>query len=331
MKKGIAIAGNMIVDDVKYVEAFPPRHTLMTITHSVRSTGGLACNCLIDLARLDPALPLKAIGIVGEDETGDFIIRQLAAHPSIDTSRILRRGSTSYTDVMTEPDGGRTFFHYRGANALMKPEHFDFDSLEADIIHMGYILLLDGLDAGDPEYPTAMCRVLDSAQKAGIATSIDVVSEHGDRFNKLIPPALAYTDFCIINEIEASLTVGLPLRESNGNLLEQNLAEVCSSLMGLGVGRWVVLHMPELSCGLERGGGFIIERSWSLPEGFIRSSVGAGDAFASTVLYSAYRGWGLRDALCYAGAVAAFSLSGAGACDAIGRLPDIMAKMEALR
>jgi len=327
MNKGIAIAGNMVVDHIKYVEAFPSRHTLTTITHTDRSTGGLACNCLLTLSMLDSGLPLKAIGIVGEDDAGDYVISEFAKHPSIDTSRILRQGVTTYTDVMTEPDGARTFFTYRGASALLKPEHFDFNSLEADILHIGYILLLDSLDAADPEYPTAMCRVLDNAKKAGMATSIDVISEHGERFARFVPPALTYTDYCIINEIEASLSVGIPLREGD-DLIESNLPEVCSRLMELGVGRWVVLHMPELSCGLERGGEFMMERSWRVPDGFIKSSVGAGDAFASTVLYSAYRGWGLREALRNAGAVATYSLSGAGACDAIEPLAEIMAKME---
>jgi len=331
MNKGIAIAGNMIVDYIKYVETYPSQHTLTTITKNDRSTGGLACNCLLDLAKLDPGVPLKAIGIVGQDDAGDYILQQLTAHASIDTSRILRRGVTSYTDVMTEPDGGRTFFHCRGANAELSPEHFDFSALEADILHIGYILLLDSLDGADSEYPTAMCRVLSKARKAGIATSVDVVSEDGERFSRLVPPALAYTDYCIINEIEASLTVGVPLREDNGSLLERNLPEVCDRLMALGVGRWVVLHMPELSCGIERGGSFILERSWKIPEGFIKSSVGAGDAFASTVLYSAYRGWDLREALRTAGAVAAYSLSGAGACDAIEPLQELISKMKAFQ
>ena len=329
MADGIAIAGNLIVDYVKHIENWPARQMLTTITDMARSTGGLCCNCTLTLAKLDPGLPVKAIGLVGDDEAGGYILSQFGAHPSIDASRVLRRGATSYTDVMTELGTGvRTFFQYRGSNALLAPEHFDFAGLGADILHIGYILLLDALDGPDPDYPTAMCRVLDAAQKAGIKTSIDVVSEDGERFTKLVPPALRYADYCIINEIEASRTTGVELRGAGGAAIAENLPEACEKLMGMGVGKWVVLHMPELSCGMERGGAFVSEPSWQIPDGFKKSSVGAGDAFASGVLYGALKGQSLAESIHAAGAVAAYSLSGNGASDAIRPLPELLAEME---
>ena len=358
--KGIAFAGNLTVDYIKYIEAYPAPQSLAAITHMERSVGGLVCNCALALAKLDPGLPIKAIGVVGQDEAGDFVLSRLGAAPSIDTSGIARMGSTAYTDVMTDARAGqRTFFTYNGANSLLTPESFDFAAL-ADgigILHIGYILLLDGLDAPDGEYPTAMCRALDSAREAGMQTSIDVVSEDGGRFAQLVPPALKYADYCIINENEASRTTGIPLRaasgdgghgcnggdggignnsgnggnigtDSNGAVLEENLPAACEKLMGMGVGRWAVIHMPEMYCGLERGGAFVMERSWKIPEGFLKSPVGAGDAFASGVLYGARSGWSLARSLHAAGAVAAYSLSGAGGGDSLKPLAELMEEME---
>jgi sugar/nucleoside kinase (ribokinase family) len=270
------------------------------------------------------------IGVVGDDEAGEYVLERLAGHGSLDLSRVARQGATSYTDVMTDAASGkRTFFQYRGSNALLAPEHFDMANLDATILHIGYILLLDSLDASDSEYPTAMCRVLDCARNAGISTSIDVVSEDGDRFGKVVQPALEYVDYCIINELEASRTTGIPLRDENGRLLDENLAPACQKLMDMGVGRWAVIHAPELSCGLQRGASFVQERSWRSPEGFKKSSVGAGDAFAAGILYGAYSGWSLEKSLHIAGAIAAFSLSGAGACDSIIPLPELLERMEA--
>jgi len=175
MKKGIAVAGNLIVDYVKYIHNYPAEQAFTTITGSTRSSGGLCANCALTLAKLDRSLDIKAIGLVGDDEAGDYIRSQLTSQPNIDISRIKRQGSTSYTDVITKASTRRrTFFQYRGANALLAPEHFDFATLDANILHIGYILLLDALYAPDPDYPTAMCRVLDNTQKARIRTSIDV-------------------------------------------------------------------------------------------------------------------------------------------------------------
>jgi len=330
MNKGIALAGNMIVDYVKYIESYPPPQTLTTISGGARSTGGLTCNCALTLAKLDPALPLRALGMAGEDAAGDYILSQLAAQPNIDTGGVLRGGVTSYTDVMTDRDGGRTFFHCRGANALFAPEHIDLDNLQTDILHIGYILLLDAMDAPDPDYPTVLCRVLHGAQQRGIATSVDVVSEDGDRFAKLVPPALRYADYCIINEVEAQRTTGIPLRDGAENLLRENLEPACRALMEMGVGRWTVIHMPECGAGLVRGGEFVCLPSRRVPDGFIKSSVGAGDAFASGILYGAYHGWTLEKSIDTAAAVAAWSLSGAGAADSIVPLGELLAKMEAL-
>lgn len=328
MNKGIAFAGNMIVDYIKHVETYPAQHTLTTITKMSRSSGGLVCNCVIDIAKLDPSIPLTALGIVGEDEAGDYIIEQLSAFPSVDVSRIARQGTTSYTDVMTEPNGGRTFFQYRGANALLTPQYFDFNKLQADILHIGYILLLDGLDCEDTEYPTALCRVLYQAQQSGIKTSIDVVSEESERFTQFVPPALKYTDYCTINEIESSRTTGIPLRDDGGNILMENLPRVCARFIEMGVKEWVVIHMPELACGMDKNGSYVMEESWKIPPNFKKSSVGAGDAFSSTILYSAYQGWSMTQAIHAAGAVAAYSLSGIGACDSIEAFESILSKME---
>ncbi len=327
MKKGIAVAGNLILDRIKRIESYPAPGNLTTITGESSSPGGLVCNCAVDLCRLDPALPVKAVGLLGEDAAGEELLARLGAYQNLDLSHIRRQGVTSYTDVMTEPDGSRTFFHCRGGNALFGPEHIDLKALDADILHIGYLLLLDRMDGPDPEYPTVLCRVLAEAKREGLLTSIDVVSEEGERFHKIVPPALAYADYCVINEVEASRTTGIPLRGPDG-VIGENLRPACQALMERGVGRWVVIHMPERSCGLERDGGYVEEPSWRIPPGFKRSSVGAGDAFASGILYGAYRGWSLERAIHTAGAVAAHSLSGEGASDAILPLPELMERME---
>ena len=334
MKNAITVAGNLTVDIIKYIDHYPACQALTDITGIDRATGGLCCNVALTLAKLAPELPIRVIGLLGDDEAGDYIMTQFTAHPSIDTAGLRRLGATSYTDVMTEKDTGkRTFFHYRGANALLDAAHFDFERMETDILHIGYILLLDSLDVPDPAgiYPSAMCGLLAKAQSFGIRTSIDVVSAEGGRYSELVPPALRFTDYCCINEYEAAAITGIKLRDGAGAVLRAHLRPACHALMEMGVAHWAVIHMPELSCGLARDGDYVELPSWKLTPGFLKSSVGAGDAFAAGVLYGAYHEKSLAKSLRIAGAIAAYSLSGAGASDAVIPLPELLTRMEAFQ
>jgi hypothetical protein len=74
------------------------------------------------------------------------------------------------------------------------------------IAQIGYILLLDAMDAADPEYGTVMARAFARFQEMGLKTTVDVVSEDSDRFTRLVTPALRYVDYLILNEFEAGRT-----------------------------------------------------------------------------------------------------------------------------
>ena len=178
----------------------------------------------------------------------------------------------------------RTFFTYGGAGDVFTEEDIPFDELDAKILHIGYILLLKALDQPDAEYGTRMARLLAEAKEKGFLTSIDVVSESGDRFRRLVPPALRYTDYCVINELEAQATTGVTLRDEDGTLRPENMAEALEKLFEAGVGTWCVIHCPEGAWGMEKGGTLVSEASIALPKGYIKGKVGAGDAFCSGVL-----------------------------------------------
>ena len=138
---------------------------------------------------------------------------------------------TSYTDVMSDKTAcTRTFFHYRGANAHLDICHLETMDTDARIFHLGYLLLLDKLDAADEEYGVRAARALDMLQKKGYKTSVDVVSEESDRFAKIILPCLPYIDYLIINEIEAQQTTGIELRTADGKLIEENMPKMVHSI-----------------------------------------------------------------------------------------------------
>lgn len=326
MNKGIAIAGNMIVDMLYPTNGLPRPGELVTITENVsRSTGGCLCNDIIDLATLDPTLPLTALGRVGDDDAGDFVLEKLRAHPNIDLGQVRREGATSFTLVMAdEVSKQRSFYQYRGANADFCEADIDFDALNAELLHVGYILLLDALDAPDDAYGTKMARLLHTAKQRGIRTSIDVVSEAGDRFRRIVVPALKYTDYCIINELEAQATTGVTLTDASGALIRGNLPEALKRMKDLGVSTWAVIHSPEGGFGMDERGEYVEIEGLKLPKGYIKGSVGAGDAFCSGVLYAAWKGLSLPEAIELGTAAAACSLSKPGATEGMRTYEEAM-------
>ena len=310
-RNGIAIAGNILADQVKLIDSYPERQMLSNIRSVSRAVGGCVPNTAINLAKMDRSIPISAIGKVGRDESGDFVLREMRAY-GIDTDQVLisDRTPTSFSDVMTlQSTGERTFFHFRGANAEFSPEEIIPSDLNCRMFHIGYILLLDLFDKEDAEYGTAMARFLDNVQKSGVTTSIDVVSSDGGLFREKVLPALKYTDNAFMNEIEGCAAAGLSPRDANGKLIPENIRKAMQFLLSAGVRERVILHCPEAGFLLNRKGELTVVPSLDLPKGFIKGSVGAGDAFTAGCLYGIYHGCGDREILEIASGAAVCNLS----------------------
>lgn len=305
MKK-LAIAGSILLDVVKRINAWPGKGMLVSILDMSRAVGGCVCNTGVDLKGLDPELRVSAYGRIGRDGYGDFV-SDFMAEKGIDVSGVKRSESapTSFTDVMTvAATGERTFFNMRGASAEFTERDVDVNALDCELLHLGYLLLLDGMDEADGEYGTRAARFLHDVRARGIKTSIDLVSEQSDRFERVVIPALKYCDYVVINEVEGGLLSGVSATDEKGRFSLKRLEEMCRKIFSFGVGECVTIHCPELSCSLNRRGEFVVLPSLELPEGYIVGSVGAGDAFCAGMLYSFLHGWdeerGMRLASCAA-------------------------------
>ena len=277
------------------------------------------------LARMDKSLPLSALGVIGQDAEGDFILEQLGKYRNVDLSLLGRKGATSFTAVMSDNrTKARTFFQYRGANALFDESFIDWEKIDAELLHVGYILLLDALDQEDAEYGTKMARLLAEARRRGLKTSIDVVTETGDRFRTLVPPALRYTDYCVINELEAQQITGVPLRDESEKLYPENMKEALERMKELGISTWTVIHCPEGGYGLDEENRYVSLPSLRLPEGYIKGTVGAGDAFCAGVLYGAQKRWARPESIRLGICAAAASLSEPGASEGVGTAEEVL-------
>jgi sugar/nucleoside kinase (ribokinase family) len=307
MEHGIACGGNWIVDLVKVVDVYPEENSLANILGESMGGGGCAHNVTLDLAIFDSTLPLHAVGLIGQDPNGDFLMEECGRFPQINTAQLQRTTleKTSYTDVFNvQSTGRRTFFHHRGANKLFSPEFVDVENISARMFHLGYLLLLDAMDRPDPEFGTVAARFLALLQKKGFLTSIDIVSEHSDRFSRIVPPALRYTNYCLMNDFESQKLTGIPIRE-NGCLLKKNLRPLAEKVLDYGVNNLVVIHFPEGAYLLTRQREEILQPALDLPLEYIVGTTGAGDSFCAGILYGLYQGWShekiLRFAVCAGG------------------------------
>lgn len=204
-RTGILAGGNFIIDHVKLIDRYPEQDMLAFIASETSSNGGGPYNVLKDLAAMQVGYPLEAAGLVGTDANGDWIMRDCAA-AGIDTTQLHQTSAapTSYTDAMTVTSTGRrTFFHQLGANAILGESHFDFSHTRAKLFHLGYLMLLSEMDRRLEYGRTVASRVLEAAQAAGLLTSVDLVSAENAHFRAITEASLPFTDYLIVNEIEA--------------------------------------------------------------------------------------------------------------------------------
>ncbi len=303
-REGIAIAGSLIVDHIKKISLLPSRSELTKIIDVEHSTGGCVCNTGMDLAILDSSLEIKSYGVVGDDNDGELIIDTLQK-VGINTENVLKRGTTSFTDVYAETETGcRTFFQYGGACDTFDIGDIDIKNINAKIFHIGYLLLLESLDAADSEYGTKMARLLYEVKKQGCLTSIDVVSESGNRFKDIVCPVLKYVDYLMINEIEAGKITGIALDVKDNCIDEVSVKKALRQLLDMGVSNRVIIHASCGAYGMEKDGEYAFEPSKKLPKGYIVGTVGAGDAFCAGGLLAAYKDLPLKEALRYGNAAA---------------------------
>ncbi|OQA78486.1 MAG: putative sugar kinase YdjH [Tenericutes bacterium ADurb.Bin239] len=321
----IYFAGNMIVDAIKRIEVLPKRGMLSKIFDEEMSVGGSACNTAINLKVIDPTIDIKVFGRVGHDEKGKFILDTYRKY-AIDTTNVIidKEKKTSYTDVMIEKGGYRTFYQYGGANDNLKVEDFNLDTLDCDIFHIGYLLLLAKLDVEDAEYGTKMARLLHKVQSKGIKTSIDVVSDTSDRYKKVVVPSLKYCNYVIINEIEAASITGIPARDKDDNIILSNIKKSIDVLFSLGVKDTVIIHYPECAVMKQKEGAFVVVNSFNIPKNKVISTVGAGDAFVAGALYALSNNLEAEMILKIAHASAAFNLFSPSSIDGAKPIKDIM-------
>lgn len=325
---GVAVAGSLVADVIKMISYYPDKGMLADISSESYGIGGCVSNTAVGVKKLDPSIEVKSIGLTGKDDKGKFLKEKLDAF-GIDTSLIreTEKEVTSFSDVMTVTSTGeRTFFHNRGACRLFDESCMHLDTLDAELVLLGYGGLLDAMNKPDETYGTVLARTFHDMKEKGIETAMDVASlKDQEEMHRLIVPSLKYVDYLIVNEIESGMIAGISPRDEKGELIPGALEEICRRIMSFGVGKCCVVHAPEVGCAVDRDGKYYEEPSLKLPKGYIVGAVGAGDSFCAGILYSIYKKLPVQEALKIGASSAAANLS---AGDSVGGLRSIEETME---
>jgi len=140
----------------------------------------------------------------------------------------------------------------------------------------------------------------------------------------VVNATLPAIDYLFVNEVEAARASGLKVPIDTNTWGKQEAMTAAIRLLEQGVNKAIIVHAPEGALYLGQDGNSV----WSVPEPVpaeaIVSSVGAGDAFCAGALYAIHEGWEFEQALQLAHRVAAASLRGRTATDAIPKLSEIM-------
>lgn len=333
-RSGVLCAGTLLVDYGKTIDAYPPRDGLATIVDISRSTGGAALNLSLDLRRLGAAFPIELMGCVAEDEDGTFIL-ETCAGGGIDTKRVqVHAGATTaFTDVMVEREGGRrTFFTYVGANGLLHVEPSELAGIGVRILHVGNLGAHPLMEETEQDGSSGWSRFLAAAQAAGMHTNIELATRSPERLEVLAGPCLPHLDSIIVNELEASALTGAEVSAPDVDepVDWAAMEELAHGLIARGVSSLAVVHFPAGAVATAPGGQVWRQGSVRLRPEQVRSTTGAGDAFAAGVIYGLHEGWSIDAGLRLGAATAAACLGDPHTSGGIGSVSECLALADEL-
>jgi len=329
MRRGVLTAGTWCVDINKSIPLWPAEDTMTTITLVDRQGGGSACNMAIDLKRLDPALPVETMGLIGDDGEGRFLLAECDRY-GIERSglKLAPGGATPFSDCFNAlASGRRTHFFAPGVAADLSPDDFDFSHTQARLLHLGLPGAHATMDAAWREDSTGWATVLRRARAAGLKTNLEMVSTGPAEVARFGRSCLPHLDLLIVNDYEIGCVADLETR-AGGRADGPSVARALARALEMGPLEFAVAHFPEGAIAATRGGDIVAVGSVAMPASAIVGVNGAGDAFAAGVVYGWHEGWALEDALRLGHASAAASMRAVSTTQGVAKVAEAWALAE---
>ncbi len=291
-RRGLLTAGTWCVDLNKTIPRWPSEDMVTVISAWDRQGGGSGCNMAIDMKRLAPQTPVETMGVIGDDDDARFLLRECerfgVAHSGL---RILPGGATPSTDCFNSLESGRrTHFYHPGVAAELSPDHFDFSTTRARVLHLGLPGAHKLMDAPWGSESTGWATTLKAARAAGLQTNLEMMTTTREKVRAFGRSCAPHLDLLIVNDFEIGCVADIDTREGEA----AKAAEVEKALrvaLTLGPVQLAVAHFPDGAIAVTREGGRFACGSVAMPRERIAGVNGAGDAFAAGVLHGWLEGW----------------------------------------
>ncbi|XP_020242024.1 uncharacterized protein LOC109820305 [Asparagus officinalis] len=244
------------------------------------AAGGSLSNTLVALARLGsqsitgPGLNVAMAGSVGSDPLGGFFRAKLQRANVDFLSRPVKDGTTGTVIVLTTPDAQRTMLAYQGTSSTV-----DYDPCLAGAVSKTNILVVEGYLFELPYTIKTLIQACEDARRHGAlvavtASDVSCVERFYDNFWEVIGN---YADILFANSNEARAFCNLSSTDSPISAARYlshfvPLVSVTDGVRGSYIGvKGEAIYVPPSPC---------------VPV----DTCGAGDAYASGILYGILRG-----------------------------------------
>jgi len=295
--------GVVAVDDIFYVDVYPPPDAKVRARRTVRRLGGLTGVALLAVADLGGGACYA--GVLGEDDASRFVLDALATG-GVDVSHVIRRPGARPVHawvVVASHDHTRTIFYTTEGRFEREAD----DALEALIARSGVVLV-------DPFALAAARIVLPRARERGVSVVVDLELEHAARFAEILE---------WVDHVVAPLPAALRLcgcddvREAAKRLATGRRAAVVTmgadgAVYAGGEDPGQVRHQPA----------FEVET---------RNTTGCGDVFHGAYALGVARGWPLERTVAFASAAAAVRAEDSAPDNAVtdlGRVEELLSGAE---
>jgi ribokinase len=301
MSARIVVLGSFNADLVSYVPRLPNRGETVAGLRFVTGPGGKGSNQAVAAARLGAQVTF--IARVGQDSLSEIGLT-LWREEGIDTSFISRdpAAATGVASIFVDEDGHNVIVVTLGANNELRSAQVD----EAEAAIAAADVLLVQLESP----LETVAYALQVAKRHGVRTVLNPAPAQA-----LDPAVLRHVDILTPNEHELTLVAQ-----------EQTTEAATQAILNAGVGTVIVTFG-------KRGAGFATKDGDGglIPAYEVEAvdTVGAGDAFCAALAVGLAEGKSIEEAIGFANAAAAISVTRPGAAASMGRRAEVEALIAA--